>query len=248
MTPLTERKSRLANLVDRYQAHLLAKGNEDGYAKLTTSRIETVLGACRFLRIGDLDSEKAATWLYHQRQEKVVEVYRLSGIAHSYQEIADEFEVGTGTVSNWKKNGAPIQPRGETNLAEVSAWYNASHSKSMGAATSNHYVTALRGFGKWLWRNAKVVDRSPFELLDKVDAKSDVRKSRRALVSDQFSRFVNAARNSQKMYRGALAQYWWTPAEELIIRLGGSHVKQREAKTSYVFRGIQTRCRESRSR
>ena len=76
----------------------------------------------------------------------------------------------------------------------------------MGAATSNHYVTALRGFGKWLWRNAKVMDRSPFELLDKVDAKSDVRKSRRALVSDQFSRFVNAARNSPKMYKGLSGQ------------------------------------------
>ena len=91
-------------------------------------------------------------------------------------------------------------------MAEVSAWYNASHSKSMGASTSNHYVTTLRGFGKWLWRNAKVVEKSPFEMLDKIDAKSDVRKSRRALQANQFSRFIDAARSSTAMFRGLSGQ------------------------------------------
>ncbi len=202
----SETQQPLGELVDRYHEHLLAKGNTKEYAGLTIRRIETVFGACQFLRIADLDSETAATWLYRQRQEKVVEAYRVSGAANSYQEIADEFGVGVGTVTAWKKKGAPIQPRGETYLTEVSDWYNASQSKSMGAATSNHHVTALRGFGKWLWRNARVVERSPFELLDKIDAKSDVRKSRRALKAERFSLFVDAAKNSPKMYKGLSGQ------------------------------------------
>ena len=169
---------------------------------MTVRRIETILAACRFFRVVDLNPEKAATWLYHQRQEAAVETYCVSGIAKSYQEIADEFDVGVGTVTNWRKNGAPIQPRGKTDMAGVSAWYNASHSKSMGAATSNHYVTTLRGFGKWLWRNAQVVQSNPFEMLDKIGAKSDVRKSRRALQAKQFSSLVDAARNSTAMFRG----------------------------------------------
>ena len=192
----------LGDLVDRYRDHLLAKGNGESYAGTAIGRIETVLGACRFLRIGELDSEKAATWLYQQRQEKVVEVYRVSGIAKKYQEIAEAFGVGIGTVTAWKKNGAPIQPRGKTDMGQVSIWYNANHSKAMGAATSNHYVTALRGFGKWLWRYAKIVEKNPFEMLDKIDAKSDIRKSRRALEPRQFARFVDATRTNPKTCKG----------------------------------------------
>lgn len=192
----------LGDLVDRYRDHLLAKGNTESYSEMTIGRIETILGACRFLRIGELDSEKAATWLYQQRQKKAIETYRVAGTAKSYKEIAQAFDVGIGTVTAWKKNGAPIQPRGKTDMRKVSAWYNAKHSKAMGAATSNHYVTALRGFGKWLRRNARVVKENPFEMLDKIDAKADVRKSRRALEPAQYSQFVNATRASHKTFKG----------------------------------------------
>ena len=195
----------LGELVNRYREHLLAKGNTDNYAETTIRRIETVLGACRFLRVSDLNAETTAAWLYRQRKGKAAEVFRISGIANSYQEIADKFDVRIGTVTRWKKHGAPIQPRGKTDMSEVSSWYNG-HSKTMGAGTSNHYVTNLRGFGKWLWRYAKVVEKNPFEMLDKIDAKSDVRKSRRALEANQFSRFIDAATKSTQMYLGLSGQ------------------------------------------
>ena len=52
----------------------------------------------------------------------------------------------------------------------------------MGASTSNHYVTAIKGFGRWLVKKAKAIKENPMDDLEKVDARTDVRKSRRVLA------------------------------------------------------------------
>jgi len=72
----------------------------------------------------------------------------------------------------------------------------------MGAATSNHYVTALRGFGSWITKSAKATDSNPFESLEKVDARSDVRKSRRVLNRKDFGKLVEASSSSSWKFRG----------------------------------------------
>ena len=143
--------------------------SKDWYAEVPV--VESVLE--RIAR-KDLKAEKAAFWLYKQRQETVSEHFNTRGFASSYKEISKVFGVAERTVMYWRKQGAPITPRGKTNLAEVSDWLNERISRSMGASTSNHYVTALRGFGSWLVKVAKVLDANPFELLSKVDARSDI--------------------------------------------------------------------------
>ena len=192
----------IGELVDRYRDHLLAKGSTDQYVGLTINRIETVFAECFFQRLVDLKAEKAAVWLYKQRQETVSEHFNTRGVASSYKEIGKAFGVAERTVMYWRKQGAPITPRGKTNLAEVSDWLNERNSRSMGASTSNHYVTALRGFGSWLVKVAKVLDANPFELLSKVDARSDIRKSRRVLTHTDFATLVHAAATNPWSFRG----------------------------------------------
>lgn len=109
------------DLVDSYRDHLLAKGNSDKYVELTINRIETVFADCRFLRVTDLDAEKAAVWLYKQRQETVKQAFNTRGIATSYKQIGQAFGVAERTVTYWRQQEAPITPRGKTDLAEVSA-------------------------------------------------------------------------------------------------------------------------------
>ena len=42
----------------------------------------------------------------------------------------------------------------------------------MGVSTSNHYVTAMKGFGRWLEKKAKVIKENPLEDLEKADART----------------------------------------------------------------------------
>ena len=191
----------LGKLLDRYRDHLQSKGDSAEYVELVFARIETIFDGCRFVKLGDLNAEAVANWLHKQRQEQVVQTYQVRGTAKSYREIADKFNVKERTVTYWKQHGAPIVPRGKTNLSELSSWYNARTSRSMGAATSNHYVTAMRGFGKWLVKKAKATRDNPFEFLEKIDAGTDVRKARRVLDSSDFSKLIESAQRSNRMFR-----------------------------------------------
>ena len=157
----------LGELIDRYQNFVQAKGSGDDHVELTVARIESICHACRFVRVRDLNAEAVANWLHLQRQEEVQEFYKVRGVANSYRVIAKKFNVKERTVTYWRQQGAPIVPRGKTDLAELSAWYNVRNSRSMGAGTSNHYVTAIRGFGRWLVKSAKAILDNPFEDLEK---------------------------------------------------------------------------------
>ena len=197
----TQTNQPLGPLVDDYRAHLTAKGNTDDYVDLTITRIEAVFDGCQFLRIVDLNSDKAATWLHQQRQ-RTAERRIIKGTANSYSKIATAFNVAPHSVKYWKDKGAPITPRAINELQAIADWLHERENKSMGASTSNHYVTALRGFGRWLVKSAKRTEENPFETLTKVDANSDVRKRRRVLSSVDFAKLVSVAASHDWNFRG----------------------------------------------
>ena len=152
-----------------------------------------------------MDAGKAADWLYIQRQQAdTTDVPTPRGTAKSYFAIAKAFDVDVRKVGYWRRQGAPIIPRGINDLAEIGRWRTAyeAQKSTMGSGTSNHYVTALRGFGKWLAKNAKRADSNPFENLDKIDARADVRKDRRVLPSVQFNQLIIATSRSAACFKG----------------------------------------------
>ena len=85
-------------------------------------------------------------------------------------------------------------------LAERRAAGAAGTRRRFGPATSNHYVTALRAFGKWL--APKRLPADPFATLAKVNAESDRRHVRRALGPDELPRLVAAASASPETHFG----------------------------------------------
>ena len=191
----------VADLIDEYQKHLTAKGKSEKYIRLTMARLESVADGCQFLRVGELDSEKAAQWLYEQRQVSQAPRHSVTGFATSYPKIAEAFGVALHAVKHWKAKGAPIVARAKNDLSGIADWLQAYQSRSMGASTSNHYVTALRGFGKWLAVKRKIVETNPFRYLEKIDADADIRKQRRALSDSDFSKLIKTTQNSDKVLR-----------------------------------------------
>jgi site-specific recombinase XerD len=58
--------------------------------------------------------------------------------------------------------------------------------------TSNHYLRAIKQFSRWLVRDRRTND-DPLIHLATLNAKTDRRHDRRALLADEFSRLVEAA-------------------------------------------------------
>jgi integrase len=68
-------------------------------------------------------------------------------------------------------------------------------------ATVNHYIIALRGFGRWLMRTRRVT-ANPFETLAAVPTATDVRRRRRALSDDELRRLLETTRASTRTIGG----------------------------------------------
>jgi len=166
------------------------------------ARIQAVFGGCCFARLADLNASKAAQWLYAARQVPIV-VEGPVGKAKGFDAIAKAFGVSRHSVGDWKRRGAPIEQRRENDLGAIHEWRIAEGlaCETLGITTSNHYVTALRSFGRWLVTE-KRWPVNPFDSLERLNADVDVRRERRTLTAEEFTKLLAAARNSNETFRG----------------------------------------------
>ena len=72
--------------------------------------------------------------------------------------------------------------------------------RAISIATSNHYLTAFKGFCRWLVKDRRMPD-NPIAHLSALNAKTDVRHERRPLSNEEFTAFIEAAR-AGKPFRG----------------------------------------------
>lgn len=60
-------------------------------------------------------------------------------------------------------------------------------------ATSNHFLTAVKGFTRWLVRDRRI-DHNPLIHLQRLNTDTDIRRKRRALSEADFAKLLKAAR------------------------------------------------------
>jgi integrase len=70
----------------------------------------------------------------------------------------------------------------------------------LGIQTTNYYLTAIKGFCRWLVRNGRIA-KNPLEPLSASNPAADVRLERRALTADEFGRLVATTQQSAKVVR-----------------------------------------------
>jgi integrase len=94
-----------------------------------------------------------------------------------------------------KREGPPTSPRSavETLVAEKA--------KGISPETANHYVRALRGFGRWLVKS-KRIGSNPLETLTLQNTAADTRRRRRELTAAELRRLLEATRASDRTFRG----------------------------------------------
>jgi hypothetical protein len=82
------------------------------------------------------------------------------------------------------------------NAERLKQWLHRQRSTrdDFGAATSNHYMKAMRAFAAWCRKHLKrSAEANPFEGMELMNDQADVRRKRRAATGDELEQLVRAA-------------------------------------------------------
>ena len=184
-----------------YAAHLEAKGNVPRHVRGTISKIKTAFASCAF--VSDVDAGKFSAWLANLRHPKRTADIP-PGETFASSEVAKLFGITTDAVRRFvARHRLPTVGNGparrllRTSLETIAE----NQSKGAGPATANHYLTAARGFFRWLVK-VKRIGSDPLESLTLVNAAVDVRRTRRELTAEELRLLLVGTRASQGTFRG----------------------------------------------
>jgi integrase/recombinase XerC len=252
-------KRPLAEHVEDYRRHLLAKGDTEKHAKQTARYVEAVLTGCKFVFIPDLSASAVAEFLHGLRLDPARPDLPPGQEAFTKREVLailgchpNGFGLllrraglhGTATGNGKRRR----YPRGtvEALLDRLC--------RGRGAATSNAYLTAVKGFTRWLAKDRRT-GSDPLTVLSRVNARADVRRQRRALPEPELRALLNAAAESATVFRGltgwdrrmvyAVAMATGFRAGELASLEPGSFALDSEPPTATVRAAYSKNRRES---
>ena len=193
----------LAEHLDDYRRCLLAKGDTAEHADKTHARCRAVLDGCRFVFIPDLSASAVAEFLHGLRQEAAGPELPPGQEAFTKAELVRLLVVNPASVAlmlrragltgtgNGKARRYP-RPTVEALLA--------GRRRNIGPSTSNGYLTAVKGFTRWLVRDRRTaVD--PLICLSRMNADGDVRVRRRPLEEAELRALLAAATASAAVFR-----------------------------------------------
>ena len=99
-------------------------------------------------------------------------------------------------------DGCRFRLLADLNGARLLAWLAEQRKADVfGVKTSNYHLQACRSFGTWLVKDRRIA-QTPFAHLAGVNARTDVRLTRRAMTADEAARLIQAARQSADVVRG----------------------------------------------
>jgi integrase len=202
--PVEEHATRpLVDHLADYAAHLEAKGNVAAHTKATVSKIAAVIKGCGFTFPRDLDANTVSAWLTTLRRDGAA-VAIPPGEAFSSSAVAELVGLTVDAVRRFvARHRLPTVGNGPARRLTRAAVERIVEKKAKGISpeTANHYVRALRGFGRWLVKS-KRIGSDPFETLSMLNVAVDVRRRRRELTADELRRLLDAARTSDRTFRG----------------------------------------------
>ena len=89
----------------------------------------------------------------------------------------------------------------EINASAVEVWLAGRRKEGMGISTSNHYLTAIKGFCKWLIADSRASE-NPLAHLSRLNGDTDVRRVRRALSAEEFAQLIDTTQTMTTNFRG----------------------------------------------
>ena len=196
----------LRPLVDHlkdYEAALEAKGNVPAHNRATIAKVAAMQTACGFAFVADVDPGKVSVWFAELRRPgRIPPIPPGDTIASS--DVATMLGMTADAVRRFvARHRLPIVCQGPTRKlprATVEAIAERS-ARGNGPATMNRYITAIRGFFRWLVK-VKRIGSDPLDSLGMVNAAADIRHASRELTAGELQRLLVGTRASKKAFRG----------------------------------------------
>src|SRR5262249_32416298 len=196
------KKPLVEHLTD-YRGFLTNKGNTAAHVAMTCSRIKACLDASRFVKIADVQPSAVLAVLADPRKAGKAAAVPVGRDAFTVDEVAEMFGIERDSVNahlrRWRmatmeRDGVRMIERADVEqMAAVRA-------KGRGITTANAYLTALRGFTRWLWKDRRTAT-DPLAGMSRLAAEDDG-ECRRPLEPAEFLALLETARRSERSFRG----------------------------------------------
>ncbi len=193
----------LAEHLKDYAGHLEAKGNVAVHNRATVSKISAMLSGCGFAFLSDVDPGKVSTWLAELRRPGRMATIP-SGDSFPSSEVATILGITPDAVRRFvARHRLPTIGNGPARRLPVATVHAIAEraAQGNGPATMNRYITAIRGFFRWLVK-LKRIGSDPLDSLTLVNARADVRHARRELTADELQALLTGTRASLRTFRG----------------------------------------------
>src|SRR5262245_26223290 len=186
------------SLVDQlaaYERRLLEGGDTPGHVASTLAQIRAVFSGCGCATAAALTADLVRAWLAELRADgRPAEVPR--GADFSRTDAALILGCPLRSVATMaRRHGLPtVGPRGRSRRFPRSTVVALAGIRARGrsVATSNHYLTAVKGFCNFLV--PRILAANPLDDLDALNAEADPRHERRALEPEEFARLIEQTR------------------------------------------------------
>jgi integrase len=202
----THHKRPLLEHVADYRRHLLAKGDTDKHARQTARYVEAVLRGCKFVFVPDLSASAVGEFLHGLRLDPARPVLPAGQEWFTKKEVLALLDVHPNGFSLLLRRAGlygTAQGNGKRRRyprATVEALLDRL-CRGRGASTSNAYLTAVKGFTRWLAKDRRT-GSDPLTVLSRLNANADVRRERRALPAEDLQSLLEAAAASAAVFRG----------------------------------------------
>jgi integrase len=203
--PFAEHRARpLGEHVGDFAAYLRAKGNTEQHVRLTEARCRAILTGCDAEALEDLQPSAVLETLARLRANAPARV-ELPADQKEFTkgEVVAVLGINEGSLwrmlrrAGWEGTGlgrARRFPRGAVEALQER------YCRGTGVTSCNHYLTAIKGFTRWLVRDRRA-PLDPLTCLSRLNGETDVRVERRTLDTAELAAFVRAARAGQP-FRG----------------------------------------------
>jgi integrase len=194
----------LGEHLGEYARYLAGKGDTSEHVGRARARIRAVLDGCRFRVTDDLQASPVLDFL-DRLQECGRERAELPAAKEWYAKAEMVAVLGIHSASVARMlHCAGLEGKGNGKARryhrEVVQTLQDRLGKGAGVTTRNHYLTAVKGFTRWLARDRRI-PADPLSHLARQNADVDVRRPRRALPEDLFAGFIEATA-AGKPFRG----------------------------------------------
>lgn len=189
----TEQLARpIAEHVEDFRRYLGSKGNTADHVARTCNRVLAVCEACGFQSVGDLEETKVLDCLAGLRNLLIRAELDPAKQWYTKLELVGLLGVNPGSV--WRmlrRHNLRATDKGKKRRYPRETVQQLVDRLGRGASitTCNHYLTAIKGFARWLVRNRRL-KADPLAHLQRQNPDTDRRRERRAIQEDAFQRFV----------------------------------------------------------